>query len=62
MSMELFEGIAESDKLCPECGQKLRLHMHQFTNCKEPTWKSYTDCKNCGYVTDWEPVQIEATV
>ena len=57
--MEPFEGIAESEKTCPECGNKLRLHMHLFTNCKEPTWKTYTDCKHCGYVTDWEPVEVE---
>lgn len=57
--MEMLEGIVESEKLCPECGHKLRLHSHVFTNCKEPTQKTYTDCTHCGYVTDWESVKVE---
>lgn len=60
-AMEMFNGIVKTEKACPECGHKLRLHSYVFTaNCKEPTQKTYTDCTHCGYVSDWEPVIIDS--
>lgn len=57
--MNITEGITASDKTCPECGSRLRLHSHVFAEATGPVQKTYYDCTHCGYVTDWEPVQIE---
>lgn len=52
------DGIRESAKTC-ECGHKLRIHTYTFKKDSDtPEPKYYLDCPHCGYVGNWQPIEI----